>query len=263
MAFSILLVLGTIIFHATPSYQIELNIKKLDGEFIDISAKGNHLWGVFCNGTVVRANLNADGSFESWTLVSTTGIPATEKPVGIGASPDGWSWLLTNTLGNNIWRYNVDTKAWQNLVGSNADQISAASNVMLISTVHTGDTYWAKNTDLGLEHHGVKGRWTSFGTDKSRWWIDFSGRPRLCAFENNAWCTAWEIKCLRGVATVEAHTKDRAVFTSDFGEVNMWDGKKFSKLPTSGTGKATRASVTERFVYWLNENGDAYYSSYQ
>jgi len=253
MIFSIFLILGAIIFHATPSCQAALNINKLDGQFVDVSAKGNQLWAVFCNGTVVRANLAADGSFQDWTLVPTTGIPATDKPVAVGASPDGWAFVLTNSLGNNIWRYNVDTKAFQNNPG-NFDQISVAKNNVFIATNRNYDTWWAMN--WGIADHTVKGRWIAFGTDITRWWIDVSGRPRYCKPD----CAAWEIMCLRSVATVEAHNKDRAVFTNDFGDVYMWNGKDFSKLPIAG--KATRASVSEKFVYWLNENGDAYYASY-
>jgi len=257
MLFPLLFVLSTLLFHATG--HTEFPYAKFDGEFLDIAVKGNQLWAVFCNSTVVRANLGVDGSFQSWTAISTSGIPAAHKVVSLGASPDGFTYGLTNTYDNNIYCYNPGSQSWQVNPG-HLDQISAASNVMTIGTNRFYDHHWA--TNFGFVFQGQKGKWSSFGMDKSRWIVDVFGRVRRC-LDSTSWCPGqvWEVMCLRDVQTVEAQNKDRAIATNAFGEMYAWDGKGWNQLPFSG--KATRASITDNFVYWLNEKGNAFHGRYK
>jgi len=258
MTITALFVLSTLVFRA--SVQADFSYNKFDGQFLDISAKDKQLWAVFCNNTVVRANLGVDASFQSWTAVSTSGIPVNHKIISLGASPDGYTYGLTNAYdGNNIYRYGADTTTWVANNG-NLDQIGSCDKVWLIGANRNYDAFWA--TNWGIASLARKGKWSSIGLDKSRWVVDVSSRIQRCV-DATSWCPGnlWEVMCPRGVENVDAHNKDRAVLTNSFGEIFTWDGKSWSQIPYPG--KATKATVTNSWVYWLNENGEAFYGRYQ
>jgi len=267
-------VLFTFLLHATA--QAEFSYNRFSGQFLDISGKGNNLWAVFCNNTVVRANLGADGSFQSWTAVSTSGIPAGQKVISVAASPDGTAYAVTDAYNYNVFGYNTDTTTWRSIVGGNGghstvDQVSSCGKTCTIGIDRNKDSFWGLN--WGMAPLNLKGNWAAIGADASRWLVDTSGRikrcvvtPALVASYNTSWSTwcpghIWEVMCLRGVETVEAQNKDRAVVTNWFGEIYLWDGKKWTRVPYPG--KATRASVSENWLYWLNEEGEAFYGRYQ
>jgi len=256
MFFPVLFIWSTLVFHATG--QTEFSYKKFDGQFLDISAKGNQLWAVFCNNTLVRANWGVDASFQSWTAVSTSGIPPSQKLNGVGASPDGFAYALTNAYDtNNIYRYNPDTTTWAANNGI-CEQISSCDKVWFTCVNRLYDAYWA--TNWAIASMGYKAVWTAIGLDKMRWIVDVNGRVKRC---DSSSCPSnlWEVMCPRGVETIDAHNKDRAVLTNSFGEIFAWDGKSWSQIPYPG--KATRATITDSWVYWLNENGEAFYGRYQ
>jgi len=272
MSFSVLFILGTFVLHTTAEFSYD----KFSGEYMSISAKGNSLWAVLCNNTVVRANVGGDGSFQSWTAVPTSGIPASQKVISVGATQEGNAFAVTNIYDNNVYVYNTGTSTWR-ANGGTADQVSACNGDCVLGINRNGDGVWS----LGyLRYSGMtagglmKGIWGAMGTDKSRWIVDTRGRIKRCvvtpevAATSDAtwptWCTSntiWEVMCLKRVETVEVQNKDRAVATNAYGEIFAWDGKEWSQVPISG--KATRASLTENWLYWLNEKGEAFYGRYQ
>jgi len=234
---------------------------------------------VFCNNTVLRANLGGDGSFQSWTAVPTTGIPAGQKIISLGASPDGTTFAVTDAYDNNIFSYRADTSSWRANarlvagagVGSTADQVSSGGIDIVIGMNRNKDGVWGLAwREWGIVGLGLKGNWAAIGTDKSRWIVDTSGRIKRCVASEEtmakvawqSWCpsTIWEVMCLSAVETVEVQNKDRAVVTNAFGEIFTWDGKEWSQVPYSG--RATRASVSEKWAYWKNEKGEAFYGRY-
>jgi len=273
MSLPLVFFIGTLMLIATG--QAEESYSKFDGQFLSISGKGNNLWAVFCNNTVLRANLGGDGSFQSWTVVPLTGIPAGQKIINVGASPDGTAFAVTDGYDNNIYGYDSDSSAWRfyscgAACAGTFDQVSSCGKSCAIGVNRNKDGVWG--LAWGAIALNLKGNWAAFGADKSRWLVDTSGRIKRCAptaaqiVDLNTWPTwcpnnIWEVMCLKGVETVEAQNKDRAVATNSFGEIFTWDGKEWSQLPFSG--KATRASVSENWIYWLNEKGEAFSSRYQ
>jgi len=268
MSFQVLFVLSTLMLCATGKKDF---YTQLDGQFLDISAKGNQLWAVFCNNTIVRANLGVDGSFQSWTAVSTAGIPAGQKIVGVGASPDGSSFAVTDTNDNNIYGYGADTTTWRQAMGT-LEQVSSCGSYGMLGVNRNHDGHWSLFWGgAGLfAPGGLKGKWGAIAVDKSRWLVDIIGRLRRCVVSSDkaadlkswpTWCPGpgfqWEVMSLRGVETVEAQNKDRAVATNAYGEIFAWDGKDWKQVPFDG--KATRASVSDNWVYWMNEKGEAFY----
>jgi len=233
-------------------------MNQYDTLYLDISAKGSEVWAVFCNNTVVRAEMGPGGEFQAWKAVPLTGIPANHKVITLGASADGYTWALTNYYdGNNIYRYQVDTMTWLNNPG-NVDQIGSFDKQWLISINRHNDGYWASNWGIADLKH--KGTWSAIGLDKSRWLVDIKGRVNRCV-DATSWCPGnlWQVMCARTATTVEAQNKDRAVMTTKTGELFLWDGKDWNQVPFNG--RVTRASVTDNWVFFLNQKGNAFYAN--
>jgi len=144
--------------------------------------------------------------------------------------------------------------------------------MMGINRNHEGawSLFWGSN---GLfAPGGLKGKWGAIAMDKSRWLVDIIGRLRRCVVSPDkaadlkswpTWCPGpgfqWEVMCTRTAATVEAQNKDRAVITTTTGEMFLWDGKSWNQVPFDG--KVTRASVTDKWVYFLNQKGNAFFAN--
>jgi len=261
MSLPLVFFFGILVLIATG--QAENSYSKFDGQFLSISGKGNSLWAVFCNNTVLRANLGGDGSFQSWTVVPLTGIPAGQKIINVGAGPDGFAFAVTDAYDNNIYGYDTDTTTWRffscgaNCAGS-ADQISSCGKSCAIGVNRNKDAIWGLG--WGAIPVNLKGNWAAFGADKSRWLVDTSGRVKRCV-DTTGWCAdaIWEVMCQKSAVTVEAQNKDRAVVTTKMGEMLIWDGKSWNHVPFNG--KVTRASVTDKWVYFLNQKGNAFFAN--
>lgn len=76
---------------------------RLPGAAIEISAKGNELWVINSAQQIYRWN----GS--NWQLI-------TGAAVRVGASPDGWTWVVTKD--DEIFRWNKNKSDWDRMPGA-------------------------------------------------------------------------------------------------------------------------------------------------
>jgi hypothetical protein len=230
---------------------------QINGKMIDISAKGQHLWAISCNNTLHKAELDSDGNFLKWNTVSG---PKDQKLISVSVSDTGSVWVIAEVADpftiHSTYRYNKETGAWVGPWGG-LMQISAYSDSVLVgsrSRGETGELYysnqWSYGSGAAYAAFPGTGRWVAIGKDETRYMVDM--KNRLNRF--NSATNKWEFACVNSAATVDVYDADRAIITTQSGRMSLWNGNNWRVLP----GNAFRATISEKFVYHLNELGETF-----
>jgi hypothetical protein len=226
-----------------------LGYTKLPGSFYDISANGKELWGVDRNGGVFRYN----SSTSDWKLIPAGIISGT--PVRIGASADGWTWLVTIAPAN-IYRYNVGTGAWELEGGGTVTGVSALSKDQAI-VVGLGPSPWqfvppaAGFSPIYPEIYG-KTQWLAICDNNVKWAVTTTG----LVFRYNETTKAFGRMRGINIATIDCQCDDRVVMTTNTGLVHVWIADNWSLMPLYD--HAVRATITNDTVYILTETEEVY-----
>jgi len=214
-----------------------------NNNFFYISAKGNELWAIDRQ-YVVNRYVNG-----TWVKL-TTGIPAGYKPISVGASPDGWSWMVLDA--GNLWRWNPDQAKWELQGGAGGLQVNAISKLSAM-TVTTGGQVWeisptssttwasAQITDAPLS------KWVSIGENGERWLIDTKGM----IFRRNNTTKKYEPFPGLNAVNLDAQSSDRVIVTTQCCWVYMLNGDSWSRQDVPGCTK--QATITHNNAYYLDE----------
>jgi len=261
------ILLGFILLAISAALTLAADFYQLPGRFSFISAKGDELWGIDKNRKVHRF----DFTNGKWKQISNEGITR-GQPDTIGASPDGFSYLSTNTgpwkSGDttNVFRYNPSLQKWESVCGV-LQQVNSVSKDIVVGT--SGGAAWGKYTGGLTDFTGkmivIAGAkpalWTAVGEDNEHWIIE-GGTKRMYRSNDEgtkAWImvpgvTAARDQATSGVrgaaATLDVQNAKRVVMTSDTGRVYMWNGEDWNQLPIENAAQAT---IGNNRVFILDE----------
>ena len=210
---------------------------------VDLSGRGNELWSVHRNGTVYRMDMYT----LEWVPLSNSvsnKVPMNGKPVMISASPDGYSWMLTDK--RSVYRWNNKTQIWDTRVGI-LDQINAVSKSIVVGVNDLNDMYEYEN-QRATEWNKLPGKayWISTGLNNECWMIDMNRRFNRWDDDTDKWVL---MPGFNG-ATIDVYNASSIVATSTTGRVYTWDGKgAWNQLP----GSAKRATISKDRIYAISE----------
>jgi len=226
----------------------------LPGQAVDISAKKNEVWSVSRNGTVSRMDMYK----LEWVAVSnkvSNKAPMNGKPVTVAASPDGYTWMLTDR--KSVYRWNNQTQIWDTRVGILV-QISATSKSAVVGVNDLSDMWEYENQRAKdwVQLPG-KAKWVSTGEDNVSWMVDLNGRFYRWDDDTDTWGL---MPGFNG-ATIDVYDSSRIVATTTTGRVYRWDGtgEKWDQLP----GSAKRATMSKDKIFAVTEMENMLVTSYE
>jgi len=183
----------------------------------------------------------------AWNQVTSNG-----RAVNVGASPDGWSWVVNRA--DDIFRYNPDTDSWQHIPGKLV-QVSALSKDEAIGVNRLKNIYlWRNGAWQHVPHGGGKGLgngaiWTALGPNDERWAIGpYHG---IWRWDNKA--AKW-VAQPGGATTIDVHSPGRIVVTNKGNQAYTWI--KVKKQWQHLAGKtAARATFGDGVLITLGADG--------
>jgi len=203
------------------------------GAVIDISAKGNELWCTTSSQGIYR-----------WVGNGWKQMPGGANRVG--ASPDGWSWVVN--AGDAIFRWNVNSQAWDQIPGGLV-QISAASKDRALG-VNRGDAIFLWENNAWKQLPGAA-TWAAIGINDERWVINRGQQ----IFRWNHQRSDWDN--IPGAAVnVDVQNANRVVVTNAGNVMYSWENGGWREL----TGRCVKATVTQDAFYCANSGGSVYKS---
>jgi len=263
-----LLSLGFVLCTLVASTMCE-DFYRLPGQFIDISAKGEELWGMDRNRGVFRFDFN-QGKWNNVPISVYGGSPSS-----IGASPDGHAWV-GNLIGNAVYRYDPSTSAWTQIlhgstghgacmftvnaiskevaVGSGSGQGSMTNGALYKSSGPAAATAtWTVVGPAGKAVHHA-----AIGENGELWFIE---KDTKYVYRQNGtnWTQMHGVAAARNpanaqtkgvAATLDVQNPNRVVMTTEAGRVYFYNGNEWRQLPVEN---AARATIGSNRVFILDE----------
>jgi hypothetical protein len=190
-----------------------------------MSAKGNELWVI-----------NKAQQIFRWMGTSWKQIPG--GAVRVGASPDGWSWVVNGA--GNIFRFNVDTQAFEQIPGGLV-QINAISKDSAIGVNGADNIFlWVNNAWKQLPGAAT---WAAIGDGDERWVINRQQQ----IFRWNHQQDTWE-QIPGGATYVDVQNKDRVIVTNAGQNMFVFKNGGWHVL----TGGCIRATLNEEKFFCVN-----------
>jgi len=205
--------------------------KSIGGNIADVSTRGKEVWVTKTDDSIHRFK---NGQWQR--------IPG--NAVRIGASPDGWAWVVNRVDG--IYRFNVDAQNWDHIPG-NLIQISALSKDHALGANRVYGIYLWKN-----------GTWSQ--VPGNAWWASVGQNDERWACNSVHGIYRWDHQVGNwqqqpgNAAIVDAHSPSRVVVVNRENNVYAW-------LPEQKTWKqlagilAKTASIGDGVLITLGMDG--------
>jgi len=224
----------------------------IEDKFKYISAKGDAFGGVDIKGVV---KIYKDGDWTPLPLINGVVIGS------LGVSPDGWHQATGDNGGN--YRYNPEKRTWDWLGTLSCTQVSAMSkDLMFTRCWDSGGTLFKNGHDAAISTpkegaDGVPGQinWVSVGSDGEIWIIARDGK----VYRQNAAAKTWDPLPIRNAANLDVENANRAIVTTKFCWVYIWDGKNFNRWDTPDC--VVQATINKNKAYYIDELDNLYTSS--
>jgi hypothetical protein len=198
---------------------------QMPGGAWDVSAKGNELWVT-----------NPSHQIYRWKNDAWVHMPG--AAVRVGASPDGWSWVVNGA--DDIFRWNVNNNQWDHIPGKLV-QVSASSKDRALGVNRAGGIFlWENNTWKQLPGGAS---WAAIGDGDERWVVNSAGN----IYRWNHGANTWN-HIPGGASNVDTQNANRVIVTNSAGNMYIWRDGTWQLLP----GGCIRAPITNDHAYCVN-----------
>lgn len=201
------------------------NWSQLQGSAVDISAKGNELWSINSGQNIYRWN------GKNWDL-------KVGSAVRVGASPDGWTWVVNKA--DEVYRWNLNKQNWDKMPGALV-QISAISKDRALGVNRNQNIFlWENNAWTQLPGLAI---WAAIGDGDERWVVN----KQQSIFRWNHSTNTWDQ--VPGAANnIDVQNPCRVIATNAAHQIYIWKNNNWQLI----TGSGTRSTITEDEYYTVN-----------